>query len=83
MLGVVTSEQVADLVCISQSAYARIESGESHSWSSHIDEICKAFEISPEELVKTESVIVNSNQQGANSTNIIIINQLSVSLNIV
>ena len=75
-----SQEQVADLVCISQSAYARIESGESNSWASHIAKICEVFEISPEELVKNEGVIVNSNRQGGASTNAIIINQLSEKL---
>ncbi|WP_394776916.1 helix-turn-helix transcriptional regulator [Flavobacterium sp.] len=45
-----SQEQVADYLCISQSAYARIESGESHSWASHILKICTIFEITPEEL---------------------------------
>jgi transcriptional regulator with XRE-family HTH domain len=76
----ISQEQVADYLHISQSAYARIESGESHSWASHIDKICEVFEISPEALVKNESIIVNSNQQGGTSTNAIIINQLSEKL---
>lgn len=75
-----SQEQVADYLHLSQSAYARMESGESHSWASHINKICEVFEISPEELVKNESVIVNSNQQGGTSTNAIIINQLSEKL---
>ena len=75
-----SQEQVADYLHLSQSAYARMESGESHSWANHIDRICELFEITPEELVKNESVIVNSNQQGGNSTNAIIINQLSEKL---
>ena len=45
-----TQEHVADLLAISQSAYARIENGESHSWASYIKKICKIFEIFPEEL---------------------------------
>lgn len=75
-----SQEQVADYLHLSQSAYARMESGESHSWASHIDKICEVFEITPEELVKNDSVIVNSNQQGGTSTNAIVINQLSEKL---
>ena len=75
-----SQEQVADYLHLSQSAYARMESGESHSWASHIDKICEVFEITPEELVKSENIIVNNNQQGGTSTNAIIINQLSEKL---
>lgn len=47
-----SQEQVADYLHVSQSAYARMESGESHSWATHINDICQVFEITPEELVK-------------------------------
>jgi transcriptional regulator with XRE-family HTH domain len=75
-----TQEQVADYLHLSQSAYARMENGESHSWASHIDKICEVFGITPEELVKSESVIINSSQQGGTSTNAIVINQISEKL---
>lgn len=75
-----SQEQVSDYLNVSQSAYARIENGESHSWSTHIDKICEVFEIKPEELFKDENVIVNSNQQGGQFNNAIIINQLSEKL---
>lgn len=47
-----SQEQVADFLHISQSAYARIENGESHSWAYHIRKICEIFDITPEELVR-------------------------------
>lgn len=75
-----SQEQIADKLHISQSAYARIESGESHSWANHIQKICETYEITPEELVSNESIVINHNQQGGNSTNAIIINQLSEKL---
>jgi len=75
-----SQEQVADHLHISQSTYARIENGESHSWSSYIEPISKLFEIQPEDLVKTEKVIINNNQQGGSSNNGYIINQLSEKL---
>ncbi|MEJ4088633.1 helix-turn-helix transcriptional regulator [Galbibacter orientalis] len=62
-----TQEQVADYLHISQSAYARMENGESNSWSANIEGICEVFEISPEELLKSEAIIINNNQQGGNS----------------
>ncbi|KQB40841.1 helix-turn-helix transcriptional regulator [Flavobacterium aquidurense] len=49
-----SQEEVADYLDISQSAYARMESGESHSWASHILRICKIFGITPDELLKLE-----------------------------
>ncbi|MCL9807162.1 helix-turn-helix domain-containing protein [Flavobacterium amniphilum] len=72
-----SQEQVSGYLHISQSAYARIENGDSHSWSTHIDKICEVFEITPEELVKQENIVVNSNQTGGHSTNAIVVNQLS------
>ncbi|HEU0125073.1 helix-turn-helix transcriptional regulator [Flavobacterium sp.] len=45
-----SQEEVADHLNISQSAYARMERGESHSWAGHLSKICKIFEITPEEL---------------------------------
>lgn len=63
-----SQEEVADYLRISQSAYARMESGESHSWANHILKICKIFEIAPDELLKVElhkdgiSSIDNANQ---------------------
>jgi transcriptional regulator with XRE-family HTH domain len=75
-----SQEEMADYLNISQSAYARMESGESHSWASHINDICRVFEISPEELVKSESVVINNNQQGGSSNNAIVIDQLSEKL---
>ncbi len=49
-----SQEQVADYLYISQSAYARMERGESISWATHFNKICQVFEITPEELVKKE-----------------------------
>lgn len=59
-----SQEQVSDYLNVSQSAYARIENGESHSWSVHIDKLCEVFEIKPEELFKDDKVIINNHQQG-------------------
>lgn len=56
-----SQEEVADFLHMSQSAYARMEAGESHSWANHLNEICKVFDISPEELVKVEKVLKEEN----------------------
>ncbi|MEP6931015.1 MAG: helix-turn-helix transcriptional regulator [Flavobacterium sp.] len=52
-----TQQKVSDQLLISQSAYARIESGESQSWVVLINKICEIFEISPEELFKKEEEV--------------------------
>lgn len=49
-----SQENVAEYLCISQSAYARMESGESSSWASHLLKICRIFEITPDELLKID-----------------------------
>uniref|UniRef100_UPI00404A2595 helix-turn-helix domain-containing protein n=1 Tax=Flavobacterium sp. TaxID=239 RepID=UPI00404A2595 len=72
-----TQEWVADQLHLSQSAYARIENGESHSWANHFESICNIYDITPEDLIKLESVTINNNQKGGNSTNAFVINQLS------
>lgn len=40
---------------ISQSAYARMESGESHSWAAHIEKISEIFDMKPENFFTDES----------------------------
>lgn len=62
-----SQEQVADSLHISQSAYARIERGESNSWATHLATISNLFEIAPEELVKQNSIKIDTvkNTNGA------------------
>ncbi|MHC0446846.1 helix-turn-helix domain-containing protein [Flavobacterium sp. 3-218] len=50
-----SQEEVADYLHVSQSAYARMENGESSSWAAHILKISKIFAISPEELLKIDN----------------------------
>ena len=75
-----SQEQVADYLHVSQSAYARMENGESHSWASHITEICQVFEISAEELVKNEGVVIGNIGTNNGGGYIQIVNQLSEKL---
>ncbi|KFF04939.1 helix-turn-helix domain-containing protein [Flavobacterium reichenbachii] len=58
-----SQEEMAGFLDISQSAYARMESGESHSWANHILNICEIFKISPEELVKRDYPEENNHHQ--------------------
>lgn len=59
-----SQEQVADYLNVSQSTYARIENGESHSWASHLAKISEVFEIQPEDLIVKDKIIINNNQNG-------------------
>ena len=49
----VSQEAVADYLNISQSAYSRIENGNSHSWACYVEKICIYFQVNPEYLVAT------------------------------
>ena len=64
-----SQEAVAEHLHISQSTYARIEKGENSSWAAHLEQLCDFFEVSPEELMKTESLVVNQKHQVGNSYN--------------
>jgi transcriptional regulator with XRE-family HTH domain len=59
-----SQEEVSEVLNISQSAYARIEKGESSSWAAHLDKIAEFYGVTPEELIKENRVIINNNQQG-------------------
>ncbi|MFW0739096.1 helix-turn-helix transcriptional regulator [Flavobacterium sp. T12S277] len=58
-----SQEEVADFLGISQSAYARMESGESSSWANYILKICEVFAIFPEELLKVEDLKPDADQK--------------------
>lgn len=66
-----SQEEVADFLHISQSTYARIEKGESSSWTSYINNICNLYEIAPEELLKQGNIVVNKDQKGGNGAFVI------------
>jgi transcriptional regulator with XRE-family HTH domain len=70
-----SQEQLADCLCISQSAYARIERGEGTSWANYANKICEFFKITPEELVTND---IGQNKETTNNLNeAFVINQLS------
>lgn len=56
-----SQEEVANGLCMSPSAYARIERGESCSWASYMNRICEFFQLTPEELVKDEGETIAKN----------------------
>ncbi len=73
-----SQEEVAEFLHVSQSTYARIESGASNSWAGYILPICEFFGIQPEELLKTDHIVINNNNTSCeNAGNAYVFNQLS------
>ena len=50
-----SQEDMAEKLHISQSAYARIENGESHSWAAHIEKLSEIFDMKPENFLTDET----------------------------
>lgn len=75
-----SQEQVCEHLHISQSAYARIESGESNSWAMHLEKISAFYNIKPEELIKNENVIIGNIGTNNGVGYAEIVNQLSEKL---
>lgn len=50
-----SQEEMADKLHISQSAYARIETGESQSWATHLEKLSEIFEVKPESFLRDET----------------------------
>ena len=74
-----TQKEIAEHLNISQSTYARIETGESNSWASYLERLCNLLNVSPSELFNTDTFILNQKNDG-DSQNGYIINQLSEKL---
>ena len=75
-----SQEQTADYLCISQSAYARMEKGVSQSWASSLNKICEVFEITPQELFQHEDSAPCQSQQKDTLENACMFYQLSKKL---
>lgn len=72
-----SQEEVAEFLHVSQSTYARIESGASNSWAGYILPICEFFGIQPEELLKTDHIVINNNNTSCQYSGGYVVNQLS------
>lgn len=46
-----TQEELADILCISQPSYARLENGTSKNGLFYIEKLCEVFTVSPLELL--------------------------------
>ena len=55
-----SQELLADELNMSQSAYARMESGQSNSWVNYIEPICKIFDIAAHELLMSNDTATTS-----------------------
>jgi transcriptional regulator with XRE-family HTH domain len=75
-----SQEQVCEFLHISQSAYARIESGDSHSWAMHLVKLSVFYDIKPEEIIRKENVIIGNIGIDNDVDYADIVNQLSVKL---
>jgi transcriptional regulator with XRE-family HTH domain len=50
-----SQDNMAERMHISQSAYARIETGESHFWAAHIEKLSEILEVKPEDFLTDET----------------------------
>lgn len=62
-----SQEAVAEYLNIAQSTYARIENGETNSWSNYITPLSSLFGIQPEELLKQENIRVDKIENKGNA----------------
>jgi transcriptional regulator with XRE-family HTH domain len=60
-----SQEEIADRLHISQSAYSRIETGESNNWIHLIETICNVLEVKPEELFISERLVQNNSENSS------------------
>ncbi len=72
-----SQEQVADYLHISQSTYARIENGERGSWANYLEPISKLFDVSPEDLLKQDTIHIKTIKNNGAVNNFGTVNQLS------
>src|SRR5690606_3596701 len=61
-----SQEEMADKLHISQSAYARIETGESQSWATHLEKLSEIFEVRPESFFIDDANNFNNQNQEQN-----------------
>ena len=61
----VSQEEMADRLHISQSAYSRIETGESNNWVHLIDKLCLELQVKPEELFESEGLVQNNSDNAS------------------
>ena len=57
-------QQMADRLHIDQSAYARLEQGETNTWAKYFENLLKIFEITPEKFFEDigNDTVINNHQ---------------------
>ena len=71
-----SQEQVADRLHISQSTNARIENGKRGSQANYLEPISKLFNVQPEELLKQDSIYIETKENNGVVYNVGKVNQL-------
>jgi transcriptional regulator with XRE-family HTH domain len=61
----ISQGEISKMLNISQSAYSRIENGESNSWVNVLDKLCEILEIKPEELFVSDSLVQNNSENAS------------------
>lgn len=61
-----SQEQMAEKLSISQSAYARLETGESNSWANYIVKLGEIFDVKPDYFFSDDSNNFNNQNQEQN-----------------
>ncbi|MCL1942917.1 MAG: helix-turn-helix transcriptional regulator [Candidatus Azobacteroides sp.] len=61
----ISQEEMADKLHISQSAYSRIENGESNNWINLIEKLCRVLDVKPEELFASEGLVQNNHENAS------------------
>jgi len=69
-----TQPQMAERLCIDQSAYARLEQGETNSWAKYFEDLLNIFEITPEKFFEGigGNIVINNKEcpYGGNSISV-------------
>jgi transcriptional regulator with XRE-family HTH domain len=60
-----SQEELAERLHISQSAYSRIENGESNNWVNLIEKLCTELQVKPEELFASEGLVQNNSDNAS------------------
>jgi len=57
-----TQPQIADMLHVDQSVYARLEQGETNTWAKYFEELLNIFEITPEKFFEgiESNVVINN-----------------------
>ncbi|GHU70135.1 hypothetical protein FACS189413_10070 [Bacteroidia bacterium] len=56
----ISQDEISKLLNISQSAYSRIENGESNSWVNVLEKLCEVLNIKPEDLFAPDNLVQNN-----------------------